>query len=88
MPKPGYKALTIPLDTYQSLEELRSIIIRELGVSLSLPEALSLAVYIAKKWVGEHPGQLGIELYKLMMVQYLESRKQQVNKQATNQLLW
>ena len=87
MPKPGYKALTIPLDTYQSLEELRSIIIRELGVSLSLPEALSLAVYIAKKWVSEHPGQLSIELYKVMMVQYLESQKQQANKQATNQLL-
>jgi len=87
MPKPGYKALTIPLDVYQSLEDFRAHAVKELGISLSLPEALSLAVYLASKWLSENPGGLKTELYKVMMEQYIQSRKQQVNKQATNQLL-
>ena len=87
MPKPGYKALTIPLDTYRSLEDFRAHAVKDLGISLSLPEALSLAVYLADKWLSKNPGGLKTELYKVMMVQYLESRKHQVNKQATNQLL-
>jgi hypothetical protein len=87
MPKHGYKALTVPLDTYRSLEDFRHHAVKDLGISLSLPEALGLAVYLADKWLSENPGGLKTELYKVMMVQYLESRKHQVNKQATNQLL-
>ena len=78
MPKAGYRALTVPNSDYESLEELRSMVIKELGISLSLPEAFSLAVYLAKKWLKEHPGQLPIELYK---VQYsVLYRGKQINK--------
>jgi hypothetical protein len=86
MPKHGYKALTVPLDTYQSLEDFRAHAVKKLGISLSLPEALSLAVYLANKLLNEDPDKLRIELYKVM-VQYAQYRKQQANKQATNQLL-
>ncbi|MDT7970169.1 MAG: hypothetical protein RQ842_06375 [Vulcanisaeta sp.] len=87
MPKEGYRVVTIADYIHQKLEEFKAKVIRELGTNLSLGDTIWIALYLADKWLKEHPGQLGIEMYKLALVQHLQYRKQQINKQATNQLL-
>ena len=87
MPKEGYRVVTIADYIYRYLEEFRAKAIRELGTNLSLGDTIWIALYLADRWLKENPGQLAIEIYKVSLVQSLQHRKQQLNKQATNQLL-
>jgi hypothetical protein len=65
MPKPGYKTLTVPEDTYKDLQKFRTKVIEKLRMNVSLPEAFALAVFLATKWIEEHPEQLPIMLYMI-----------------------